>query len=160
MIEVAPRLYVGDDRAFQLLQEPLSWGVVHACKEPYHRMALGYTKQGAPKEHPEYLFCVRDGHLILNLVDVEDPKYVSRQIIDEAITYIDRRLKSGLRVLVHCNQGQSRGPGIAFAYLAFTGQLPKGFAAAEDAFTKLYPDYAPKQGIRGYLMNNWDMLRP
>ncbi len=82
MIEVAPRLYVGTDKDFQQLIMPERWGVVHACKEPYHRMALGYTKQGAPKDHPEYLYAVRNGHLILNLVDVEDPKYVAKQIIE------------------------------------------------------------------------------
>ena len=159
MIEVAPRLYVGTDKDFQQLIMPERWGVVHACKEPYHRMALGYTKQGAPKDHPEYLYAVRNGHLILNLVDVEDPKYVAKQIVDKAIVYIDNHLKQKHNVLVHCNQGTSRGPGIAFAYLASVGFLPKEFKQAEEAFATLYPLYMPKQGIRGYIMNNWDVLR-
>jgi len=159
MIEVAPRLYVGADKDFEQLIQPERWGVVHACKEPYHRMALGYTTQGAPKGHPEYLYCVRDGHLILNLVDVDNPAYISSQIINKAITYINSNLVEEIKVLVHCNQGASRGPGIAMAFLASIGFLPEKFDAAEAAFTKLYPQYAPKNGIRQYLINNWKELR-
>jgi hypothetical protein len=55
MIEVTRNLFVGNNNDYNLIQSESDWAIVHACKEPYHRNALGYSGQGAPKEHPEYL---------------------------------------------------------------------------------------------------------
>lgn len=48
MIEVHPNLFVGSQDDEAAIRGHPSWFVVHACKEPYHRQALGYTSQGAP----------------------------------------------------------------------------------------------------------------
>jgi predicted protein tyrosine phosphatase len=133
--------------------------VVHCAKEPYHREALGYTSRGAPKDHDEYLFAKRDDRLMLNLVDVDDPKYIRPEIVDTALDFIADHLAEGKRVLVHCNQGMSRGPSIAFAYLARAGLVAgKTHGAAEECFKGLYPDYAPARGMREYLIENWDEI--
>ena len=56
MIEVYSRLFVGHQGDYDNdVSGRTGWAVVHACKEPYHRQALGYRSQGAPKGHPEYL---------------------------------------------------------------------------------------------------------
>lgn len=43
MIEVYPKLFVGNQQDYDLtVKTQADWRVVHACKEPYHRQALGY----------------------------------------------------------------------------------------------------------------------
>lgn len=63
----------------------------------------------------------RRDRLILNLVDVKNPAYIAKKIIDEALKFIDQSLKEGQKVLVHCTQGQNRSPGIGLLYLAKEG---------------------------------------
>ena len=152
MIEVYPNLFVGNMQDYEQIKEDSGWYVVQACKEPYHRQALGYTTNGAPKDNKEYLFAERDNRLILNLVDVAPAKYrfIPSEIIEKALKYIDATLSCGGKVLVHCNQGQSRGPTIALAYLIeYTGTFKDAhtFAEVEQEFLKIYPSYKP-EGIR------------
>jgi len=135
-------LYVGNQDDYELIVKGLSgWAVVHACKEPYHRAALGYRGRGAPKHHSEYLIARRGTRLILNLVDAPDPRFIPQGIIDEALLFIHSELSHGNRVLVHCNEGHSRSPGIAMLYLAInTDAVPSSdYDSAANAFRKLYP---------------------
>ncbi|MGV8088371.1 MAG: dual specificity protein phosphatase family protein [Methanomicrobiales archaeon] len=99
----------------------------------------------------------RGNRLILNLVDAPDPAYIPKEIIDAALVFIDETLKSGNKVLVHCNEGCSRSAGIGLLYLArFTDKLPKGsFFDAEAVYRPIYPIYNPKRGMRGFMMENW-----
>jgi len=158
MIEIHPNLFIGNEQDYEskVRHEP-GWCVVHACKEPYHRLALGYTSRAAPKDHPEYLIARRGNRLILNLVDAPDPAYIPKEIIDAALEFISTSLRSGNHVLVHCNEGCSRSAGIGLLYLAKnTDKVPKGdFLAAEAAFRSIYPQYNPKSGMRGFMMSNW-----
>lgn len=159
MIEIHPNLYIGNQHDYEanIRHEP-EWCVVHACKEPYHRRALGYTGRAAPKNHPEYLIAHRDNRLILNLVDAPDPAYIPQKIIDTALEYTDTCLNAGNCVLVHCNEGCSRSPGIGMLYLAHYTDLFRDieFPQAETMFRSIYPPYSPKSGIRGYIMKNWN----
>jgi predicted protein tyrosine phosphatase len=157
MIEIFPNLFISTEYDYEnrVKGEP-GWMIVHACKEPYHRRALGYTSRAAPKDDPEYLIARRDNQLILNLVDAPDPKYIPKEIIDAALEFIDQGIKSSHKVLVHCNLGESRSPSIGLLYLAiYTDKLSKDFALAEQEFRKIYPSYNPKTGIRGFLTENW-----
>jgi predicted protein tyrosine phosphatase len=156
MIEIYPDLFIGtaDDYEFQVKGQP-GWVVIHACKEPYHRRELGYTSRGAPKDHPEYLIAKRGNRLILNLVDADDPNYIPKEIVDAALDFIKDGLQRSQKVLVHCNQGESRSPSIGLLYLAITGILPKEFTAAEQKYRKIYPNYNPSLGMRGFLVRNW-----
>ena len=158
MIEVYPNLFIGSQEDYENnVKFKFGWYVVHACKEPYHRQLLGYAGRGAPKGHPEYLFAKRGNRLFLNFVDVDDPTYVAKEIIDAAMKFISKGLHAGKKVLVHCNQGESRGPSIGLLYLAaYTDVLPKtSLKDAERSFVKIYPLYAPKRGIREFLRENW-----
>lgn len=159
MIEVHSNLFVGDENDYELgVAGQEGWAVVHACKEPYHRRALGYRSRGAPKDHPEYLVAHRGNRLILNIVDVNDPAFFATEMIDAALDFIDEALTQGQKVLIHCNQGESRSPAIALLYMASRLRvLPTTLLeAAEQQFSTLYPNYAPKPGIRGYLAQNWE----
>jgi hypothetical protein len=156
MIEVCPNLHVGSERDEQSLRGQAGWFFIHACKEPYHREALGYTGRAAAKNHPEYLIARRGNRLILNLVDADDPGYISPEIIDAALDAIRDNIQRS-KVLLHCNQGQSRSPGIAFLYVLkhtdLLGQMD--LIAAIDAFRAIYPPYGPARGMAEYIRLNW-----
>ena len=159
MIEIHPNLFLGHQGAYEYqVQGQNGWAVVHACKEPYHRNLLGYTTRGAPKDHPEYLFAERGNRLYLNLVDANDPAYILKEIIDKAIAFIHEKRAKSLKVLVHCNQGESRGPAIGFLYLLqHTNTLPK--TSLDDALTKfrqIYPAFYPSRGISGFIAVHWE----
>src|SRR5665213_407559 len=152
MIEVLSNLFVGSQDDEAAIRGQNGWFVVHACKEPYHRQALGYSGRGAPKDHPEYLMARRTGCLILNLVDVDNVAYIAPEIIDAALMDIHQNITSS-KILVHCNQGMSRSPSIAFLYLVkhsdvFSGQ---DHATGVQSFRNIYPPYAPAQGMAEYV---------
>ncbi len=162
MIEVYPNLFAGsqDDYERRVKHEP-GWCVVHACKEPYHRAALGYSGRAAPRTHPEYLIARRGHRLILNLIDAADPAYIPKEIVDAALEFIRDGLREGMRVLVHCNQGESRAPTLCLLYLlretnAITAQTPE---AAIHQFSRLYPPYNPAGGLRGFLCQQFQVYR-
>lgn len=157
MVELIKGLYCGKDSDYEwTLGSTEKWKVVHACKEPYHRLALGYTGRGAPKESPEYLYAYRGDELCLNLVDAEDVAYIGVDLIDCALKFISEGLRDGSKVLVHCNQGRSRSAGICMLYLAQRG-IFKGltFLQAEMKMQEMYPEYAPARGIREYVRLHW-----
>jgi hypothetical protein len=157
VIEVFPNLYVGNAADYELaVRGQVGWCVVHAYKEPYHRQALGYSGSGAPKDHPEYLVARRGEHLILNFIDAPDPRYIPRELIDAALEFIHECLAEGSRVLVHCNQGESRAPTLALLYLVkYTIELPGDMRGAIDEFRRRYPPYNPAGGVRGFTVANW-----
>lgn len=159
MIEIMTNLFIGDQSDYENnVAGNEGWFIIHACKEPYHRKALGYTGKGAPKGHPEYLVAKRGDRLILNLIDPDDPEYIPKEIIDAALDFIKEGLQLGKKVLVHCNQGESRSPCIGLLYMAMNGLIPnKNFLEAEHAFQLIYQDYQPSKGMRRFLINNWSL---
>ncbi len=66
-------------------------------------------------------------HLILNMVDAKDPELFSKEMIDAALDFMDETLSRGLKVLVHCDRGESRSPSIALLYVAARLKDPSGF---------------------------------
>lgn len=162
MIEVSPLLYVGDGTDYAAVAGTLNWAFVQAAKDPWHRKAVGYTTPGAPKNSPEYLWAYRENRLILNMVDADDPKYFAVELVTEALAYIWDNLDAGCRVLVHCNQGESRAPSLALYYLRMTDGAYRHMtlAQARAQFEEIYPAYKPKAGIWGYLEQHWDERVP
>ncbi|MDP8207179.1 MAG: dual specificity protein phosphatase family protein [Candidatus Electryonea clarkiae] len=159
MIEVFQNLYIGNQDDYEKQVSKMNgWSIVHACKEPYHRAALGYIGRGAPKGHSEYLIARRGKRLILNLVDAPNPIYIPKEIMDAAVSFIHDELIKGKKVLVHCNLGGSRSPIIGLLYLAALLDSPLGdtFAEAEQDFKRIYPPYAPAGGVHGYAKENFD----
>jgi len=156
VIEVYPDLFVGNETDAYATLNTEGWFIVHACKEPFHRRALGYSGRAAPKNHPEYLIARRDNRLILNLVDADNPAYIPKEIMDEAVETIYRNIAIN-KVLVHCNQGMSRSPTIALLYLLkYTDALSfKSLPEILNEFKKLYPLYAPAGGIKGFVGKHW-----
>lgn len=159
MIKIHKDIFVGNKRDYETtVKGKDGWAVVQATQRPYHKRALGYSGRGAPKNHSEYLVAKRDNRLILNMIDVHDPEYFSRELIEPALDFIDEQLSEGNQVLIHCSQGRSRAPSLGLLYLATrTDVLPdSSLEEAEKEFKKIYPAYSPKSGIRGHLQGNWD----
>lgn len=167
MREVFKNLYCGNDNDWfnlkkehipgrQIDQPTNGWAVLHACKESSHREFLGYTGRGAPKEHLEYLFAERGNRLALNMVDAQQSIFFDKGMIDKALDFIEQKLGEGLKVLVHCNQGESRSPSICLLYLIKNGII-KGdtLEDCEAEFMKVYPEYNPGAGIRGFVKEHW-----
>ena len=157
MIEIYKNLFIGNANDFELkVRNEMNWNVVHACKEPYHRQLLGYTGRGAPKNHSEYLFAVRENVLYLNLVDAEDSAYFPKEVIDKALSFVKMSIEKDIKCLVHCNQGESRSPGIGLLFLKSIGHFNNmSFTDAERNFIKIYPLYKPSNGMRGYIEKSW-----
>jgi len=160
MLEVYPNLFLGCQADYEANQLACrDWHIVHACKEPYHREALGYRTRGAPPDHPEYLFALRPKRLILNLVDVENAAYIRDEIMDTAVRFIAGNLAAGQQVLVHCNQGMSRSPGIVMLYLGtHTDRLSVSFEEAQEQFCTIYPPFAPAGGVLDFLRRRWSLM--
>ena len=157
MIEVYPNLFVGSQTDYETNPALFdNWYVVHACKEPYHRNALGYTGRGAPKGSPYYLFLYDEKHhLILNMVDTDDPRFFDNKMIDEAISYCIDGLNKGKQVLIHCNQGESRAPSLAILVLRKIGYYKGTFDESLADFKKKCPLFNPKRGIFEYIKSNY-----
>lgn len=166
MIEVHPRLWVGDDEDarnvildWEGLQDKAvtfgwrPWAVVSAAKEPYHRALVGYTERAAP-EGPERYAARRGRHLALNWVDVDDPTWFRVTELREALTHIEAAQRMEIDCLVHCNQGVSRSPALALGWLYCYGPDEWGaltFERAEERFKTIYPTYDPTRGVREFI---------
>lgn len=166
MIEVTPGLLVGSQESFAVCEQDRNTKIISAAKEPWHRQALGYTGRAAPKDNPEYLIAYRPRHVILNLVDPNDSKWIPREVIDAAIDEIANGLSDGQRVLVHCNQGESRAPSIALLYLLSDAFTKAAFDGCEngdevmDVFRQeFYSDYNPSAGFTQFIRENWKSYR-
>lgn len=171
MIEVHPRLWVGNDedaavyvectkprppalglQVHNMLQMPM-WAMVSAAKEPYHRTLVGYAGRAAP-EGPERYAARRGRHLALNWVDVDDPKWFRMVELREALTHIEAAQRMEIDCLVHCNQGVSRSPALALAWLYTYGPDEWGaltFERVEEKFKAIYPPYDPTNGVREFI---------
>lgn len=158
MIEVAPRLFVGNQIDYEKhVKGKVGWSIVHAAKEPYHRQALGYKGHGCDRNDAEYLYAYRDNRLILNMIDAPKPEFFRDEMIEAALGFIRRELGGSNNVLVHCNQGGSRAPSLALLYLREADPAYQGlaFEDAEVLFQEAYPSYAPAPGIREYVKQRW-----
>jgi len=158
MKEVFPNLFIGtlNDYETQVAGQA-GWAIVHACKEPYHRLAVGYRGWSAPRNHPEALLACRDTRLMLCLLDLPVPWFIRKEMIDQTLDFIEQMHSRELKVLVHCRKGRSRSPSITLLYMATRLRvLPnETLEAAEAQFRRLYPHYHPTGGIRGHLLNHW-----
>jgi len=153
MLEVYERVWVANDQACR--RGGGDWAVVHACKSPCHQRAVGY--QGSlPSTHANYLVLSSDQNLYLNLIDPPRPLFMPASF-EAFLEFAKREWAAGRKLLIHCNQGESRAPSLALLFLAKRLQVLDNISyhAARLEFEKLYPSYKPGLGIQAYLANNW-----
>ena len=158
---MADRLWIGSqsdyERDVRLSSRP--WGVIHACKEPYHRLFVGYSGRGCPRDSPEYLWAVRGRRIALNLVDGQEPEWVPEAAVDFALDTMNKWTEE-FPVLLHCNRGESRSAVIGMLWLASQGMFSgMDFETAETEFRRMYPPYNPARGMRLFAMQKWQKYR-
>lgn len=158
MISVYPNLYVGADEDFEhVVKDMKGWAVVHADREPYHRILLEYDTEHPPKNHPEFFVALRNNRLFLNLNDPEDADNLPKVILDTALNFIHLSLLEGRRVLVHSSNGVNAAPVLALLYIASYSERFDGLmlADAESVYRKIYTAYKPNPTLRRFLRRYW-----
>jgi hypothetical protein len=159
MKEIIANLFIGDEDDCRLIHGQEDWAIIHACKFPCHREALGY-KYKLPQSHPNYLIYKSGFSLYLNMVDMEQELHpiFTNPIMESSIEFIEEHIDTK-KILIHCNQGLSRSPSIGLVYLVRKGHIKQDdFNKATFDFIKLYPNYSPGKGINLYLYKNWNYL--
>ena len=151
---VAPNLFYGDLAAGH--HAPAEAAVVHACKDPCHKQAVGYEKK-IETHHPDYLGRERGAHLYLNMIDPPVPLF-KPEMFRLFFDFVDRQIAER-PVVIHCNQGRSRAPSLTLLYMAKRLHLlpDTDYVSARRAFEQKFP-YAPGKGIETYLMAEWALL--
>ena len=159
MKEVMKNIFVGDiedcKNVFNAVDA--NYAIVHACKT-CHRLGVGYTGN-LKNDHPEYLIKEDGIDLFLNMVDMDRELMAlyTNPIMKAAFEFIDKYLKLEHKVLVHCDQGGSRGPSVAMLYISRYNQWPS-YKYAVDYFKEIYPDFNPGRGIELYMQKNFDAI--
>lgn len=146
-------VFVGSDADLEGLKTRPA--ILHAAKEPWHRKFVGYVSRGAPKESPEYLYAIRYEYseMALNLVDVDDPAYVNKDLMDAAVNFVNYHRCKHRNVFIHCNQGLSRAPTVGMLVVA--PSLHPDFYESVKMFKELCPDWTPKDGVYKFAEENW-----
>ncbi len=157
MREIHERIFVGNIDVCTRSDDERA--VVHACKRPCHKRAVGYDGNPSPAGE-DYLFRREADDLYLNMVDAPQPKYFGDELFEQAMQFMYQHWEAGREVLVHCKKGRSRAPSIGLLFLAARiDRLPtETFAAARREFEELYPKYTPNSGIEAKLRENWSQL--
>ena len=152
MEEVRSGLWVGRECEW----EECRW-VVHACKNPCHRDALGYVGS-LDSGHEHYLSYRRGCSLYLNMIDPKVPLF-QVSMFQEFLRFANECWPGGEGLLIHCNQGLSRSPSLALLFMVRLGELSnKSYDAARSEFEVLYPRYSPGRGIEIFLSSHWGEL--
>jgi hypothetical protein len=146
---ISENLFIGNDANCSTVGS--DFAIIHACKT-CHQKGVGY-RGNLSSSHPNYLIYETDNNLFLNLVDM-DQELLSKfthPIIKSALNFIRKHLNTE-KILVHCNQGQSRSPSIGLVYLAQNGNISSNYYInAKEEFIKIYPEYLPGKGLELYL---------
>lgn len=160
MKEVHPSLFVGDEQDCITTKESEKWTVVHACKHPCHQNAVGYSGS-LSRSHPNYLIYEKGQDLYLNMVDMDRKQEheFMEPIVSSTLDFVEDHINSN-KVLIHCNEGESRSPALAMLYLAKRENAIRKdtYAEAKQDFKELYPRFNPSRGIDLYLEDYWQQL--
>jgi protein-tyrosine phosphatase len=156
MIKLHQKLFIGSDKYCQPGNKDLA--VVHACKSPCHQRAVGYSGS-LPNSHPNYLVKEDEFNLYLNIIDPPIPLFMP-ETFTAFMKFGKNHFENDRKVLIHCNQGESRAPSLALLFLAkHTQDIPnESYEAARKQFREIFPGYRPGRGIQTFLGENWEKL--
>ena len=156
MQEIYTRVYVADVQSCTCIGS--DWAIIHACKDPCHKRAIGYSGS-LDKKHPNYLVFEKENNLYLNMIDPPIPLF-QEDLFIAFMAFAKKHWEDGKKLLIHCNQGQSRAPSLALLFLAkgLSEIDQSSYPNARIQFEKLYSRYAPGRGIEKYFTDNWDKL--
>lgn len=151
MIEIISGVFVGGEQDYYDIQRREGWATLHCCKNPFHCAFVGY-RGNLPSSHPNYALMRKENEMALNLVDMDrfSPNYLdfNREMFATAFSFLDEYREQGYKLLIHCNQGESRGPTLGMLYAARLGAFDYAdFDVTVSGFKKLYSLYNPKANI-------------
>ncbi len=137
------------------------WAVVHATQSVHYPL-MGWDRRvnKPPKNHPNYIIWEEGNRLSLNWVDGEAFLYnwSKPETFIRVLDFINKYYPDH-QIMIHCDQGQSRSPTLAMLYMAKRlNAIPDDFNGARNAFTQLYPGYAPS-GIADYVASHWSEIK-
>lgn len=119
-----------------------------------HQSIVGWSGRGCNKDNPYYLFKETDEYIALNLIDTDRSEYISNELINNALAFINDKIENGEKVFIYCSLGESRSPSIALMYL-----LQYQGYDSQNAIIRFkqeyYPEYTPKLGFVNYIENRW-----
>ncbi|USD22149.1 hypothetical protein MJO52_03160 [Microbulbifer variabilis] len=156
MQEVYERVFVTNDMS--CIRGNGDVAVVHACKSPCHQGRVGYRGK-LPSDHPNYLVLEDEYDLFLNIIDPPVPLF-KPPLFSHFMDYAIKHWSAGRKLIIHCNQGESRAPSLAMLFLAKGASVidNTSFDSARLMFEELYPRYNPGKGIETYFSKNWSVL--
>ena len=125
------------------------------ARAPATKGQWGY-RGSLSQDHPHYLALEQGTDLYLNLVDPRTPLFMPSSF-NSFLAFSQVQLNEDRKILIHCNQGESRAPSLALLLLAkLVGSIPNdSYRAARAAFEALFNGYNPGMGIRNYLADHW-----
>jgi predicted protein tyrosine phosphatase len=156
MQEIHERVIIAND--LSCTKGNVNLAIVHACKSPCHQNAVGYRGK-LLETHPNYLVLEQENDLFLNIIDPLQPLFMPPLFV-AFLGFANKHWGQGKKLLIHCNQGESRAPSLAMLFLAkgISAIPDSSYEAARVEFEKLYPRYNPGRGIETYFSNNWAVL--
>lgn len=172
MVEVYPGLFVGNQEDYEAMTSfphckefEKEFSFIGAAKYPWHKEHAkmdgsdceGYEGKSMPKDQKEYLYAEREHALYCNLIDAKDPAYVPDEIILKCLDFIQKEMQNDRKVLICCNQGESRSPSIALMYMIEDGFFDdcNGIYNVIKRFDSLYPVYKPANGMEQKVIEFW-----
>lgn len=152
MKEELDRIVTGN--ASDCCNPPKGTALVHACKT-CHRKLCGQPLPTAA----DYLTAEDSGELYLNLIDPKEPLF-KIDLFHTALAWMEQRWRDGEKVLIHCDQGNSRSRSLALLLAARLKLIPStSFIAAAVAFSQTTGQpYRPSLGIQRFIAANWGEL--
>lgn len=156
MQEVYERVFVSNDLSCREGSEDMV--VTHACKSPCHQREVGY-RGSLPNTHPHYLVKEDEYNLYLNMIDPPAPLFMP-PLFTTFLSFSEKHWSEGRKILIHCNQGESRAPSLALLFMAkCRGVISNdSYESAKEDFDGIYQNYNPGRGIQIYLSKNWGSL--
>ncbi|MDR0934830.1 MAG: hypothetical protein LBM03_00805 [Erysipelotrichaceae bacterium] len=160
MIKVYENIFCGNQLDEHSIKHLDDWVILHCCKIPYHMSMVGYKKSSLPPNHPDYKYKIQGKRMALNLVDIDlfNLNYIefNYEMFTKAFEFLDG-FQQIHNVLIHCNQGESRGPMVTMLYLKHLGLYKnKTFLDAYLEFKNRYPALKPKNYIYRTVESLWD----
>lgn len=159
MTEIYTNIFIGSEQDHRFIQHQLNWAILHCCKNPFHCQFVGY-KGSLPPNHPDYALKRIGNEMALNLVDMNQfsANYLdfNRNMFATAFEFLDEYKMKDYKLLIHCNQGESRAPTLGMLYAARFGAFDYAdFDTSVQKLRLMYPGYNPKQNIYITVKSLW-----
>jgi hypothetical protein len=159
-MELMANIYIGTELDYYNIPDKTEWAILHCCKYPFHCNFVGYKGNLSPS-HPDYAFKIKGNEMALNLVDMDyfSKNYLdfNKRMFETAFSFLDGYRNKEYKILIHCNQGESRGPTMGMLYAARLGAFDYAdFDTTVAKLRTLYPLYKPKTNIYETVKNLWN----